>query len=392
MNVPLVTRLLAAARSGVLVVDADGRVVFVNDAAARLLGLTAPAAAGRPVSELLAAHPPLLRLVAGAAAGEATPPKTELAIRTAGRERTIGCTAHAGRDEQGRPLGALVLFKELSRVETGLEATLARERLAAVGAMAAAVAHEMRNPLAGIRLSATLLKRRLPPALDEAGLLDEIIAEVRRLEETVSRCLTYLRPLSLAFEEVDLNQVVREALGLCAASAAVPLVEPATAEAGGAAGAVRVELRLAEGLPRITADPDRLREAVANLITNALQAMEGKGGTLTLATAVLAPAGEPAGEGSARRSAGAEEPAVAVTVRDTGPGIDPDILDRIFYPFFTTKADGSGVGLATVQKIAAGHGGWVDVASEPGRGATFRLVLPLAPAGRKGGVSGWRAA
>ncbi len=382
MTAPLIARLLAAARSGAIAIDVEGRVALLNEAAGRLLGLPPGEQVGRPLTEALAQHPALARLLAEAATQEAPPTKAELSLEIDGRERVIGFTVHPARDEEGRPAGTLVLLKELSQIETDLEATLARERLAAVGAMAAAIAHEMRNPLAGIRLSASMLKRRMGPAPGEAGLLDEIIVEVRKLEETVNRCLTYLRPMTLAAEAVDVNRIVREALALCEASHACALGEEAARRPGGRA--VRVELRLADGLPPVTGDPNRLREAVANLITNAIEAMRESGGTLTLTTGLL-PGGPPAAPGvrvaAADGVSGAPcaggAPVVAVTVADTGPGIEPDILDKIFYPFFTTKADGSGVGLATVQKIVTGHGGRIEVASEPGRGATFRMVLPL---------------
>ncbi len=370
MSALLVARLLASARSGAIAIDAEGRVALLNEAARRLLGLPPGEYVGRPLTDALRPYPALARLLEDAVtleappSLEALPSRAELALVVEGRERTLGFTVHASRDETGRPIGALVLLKGLSRIETGLEATLARERLAAVGAMAAAIAHEMRSPLAGIRLSASMLKRRIDPSLTEAGLLDEIIVEVRKLEDTVNRCLTYLRPLALVTQEVELNRLVREALALCEA----PL-----AEAGRAA--LRVELRLAEVLPIVVGDPDRLREAVANLITNALEAMREGGGTLTLLTEALAP-----GPGPAAGGATGSPSAVAVTVADTGPGIEPDILDQIFSPFFTTKAYGSGVGLATVQKIVTGHGGRVEVSNEAGRGATFRIVLPLPPA------------
>lgn len=351
MSAHLVARLLAVARSGAIAIDAEGRVALLNDAARDLLGLPPGNPTGRPLAEVLASCPSLARLLDGALAAAAdgnTLPaeKAEAAVVVGGRERAVGFTVHAARDEAGRPLGALVLLKALSQIETGVETTLARERLAAVGAMAATIAHEMRNPLAGIRLSASMLKRRLEATPAEDGLLDAIITEVRTLEQTVNRCLTYLRPVALEVTEVCVNDVVREALAL-------------TEEALVSAGSIEMRLDFAEGLPRVTGDPNRLREAVCNLVSNAIDAMREQGGTLTLAT------GPSSG------------PGVAITVADTGPGIAPDILDSIFYPFFTTKPEGSGVGLATVQKIVTGHGGGVEVQSEPGRGASFRIVLPI---------------
>lgn len=356
MSADLVAHLLAVARSGAIAIDAEGRVALLNDAARTLLGLAPGNHEGRVLADLLAPFPSLGRLLddALAAAGGASPPaeKAEAALVVGGRERAVGFTVHAARDREGRPIGALVLLKALSQIETGREATLARERLAAVGSMAATIAHEMRNPLAGIRLSASVLKRRLETAPVEGEMLDAIITEVRKLEETVNRCLTYLRPLALELADVSVNGTVREAIALAEGSlAAVPGVD--------------LRLRLTEGLPPVAGDANRLREAVSNLVSNAIEAMREDGGTLTIET------------GSA------PGPGVAITVADTGPGIDADILDSIFYPFFTTKAEGSGVGLATVQKIVTGHGGGVEVQSEPGRGACFRIVLPARPGARQ---------
>ncbi len=351
MSGPLVARLLAVARSGAIAIDAEGRVALLNDAARDLLGLPSGDPTGRPLADALASCPSLARLLAdalAAAEGTSTPvEKAEAAVVVGGRERAVGFTVHAARDEAGRPIGALILLKALSRIETGVETTLARERLAAVGAMAGAIAHEMRNPLAGIRLSASMLVRRIAPSPPDAALLEAIIAEVRKLEDTVNRCLTYLRPIALDLAEVSVNAIVCEALALAERALA-------------GAAPIDVRLDLAEGLPPVSGDANRLREAVANLVTNAIEAMRDEGGRLTLATAT------------------SPGPGVAITVTDTGPGIEPDILDSIFYPFFTTKADGSGVGLATVQKIVTGHGGGVEVASEPGHGASFRIVLPAA--------------
>jgi signal transduction histidine kinase len=362
MNALLVARLLATARSGAIAIDADGRIVLLNEAARRLLDLPPGEQVGRQLSEALRAQPVLTRLLAdaiavGPHAAQLPAAKAEVALVVGGRERAVGFTVHPASDESGRAVGALVLLKELSQIETGVETTLARERLAGVGAMAAAIAHEMRNPLAGIRLSASMLRRRLDLGPGEAGLLDEIVAEVRKLEDTVNRCLTYLRPLALDRQEVQLNEAVRGALALCEGTLAAT------------EGRVRVEVGLADGLPPVVGDAHRLREAIANLVTNAVEATGEAGGVVTVSTAC------PHGD-----RADVVPSAVYVSVADTGPGIEPDIMDKIFYPFFTTKAGGSGVGLATVQKIITGHGGCVEVSSEPGRGANFRIVLPVPPA------------
>jgi two-component system sensor histidine kinase HydH len=226
-----------------------------------------------------------------------------------------------------------------------LEAAMAqRERLAALGDVAAAFAHEVRNPLNAVSMGLQRLRAEFTPdPPDEYGrFVDLMQGEVKRLNLTVDQFIALARPLPLAPTRVPADEL----LGTLAA-----LLAPEARAAG-------VELRVAvpDGLAPIVADRDRLAEVLLNLARNGLQAMPS-GGVLTLGA-------EPERDG------------LALTVADTGAGIAPDILPRIFDPYFTTKADGLGLGLAIARRIVEAHGGTLEVDSAPGQGSRFRIRLP----------------
>jgi signal transduction histidine kinase len=219
------------------------------------------------------------------------------------------------------------------------------ERLATVGKMAAQITHEVRNPLASIGLYVELLGDELADGPEARRLITSIISEVDRLTEITE---TYLRFARLPRPKLD-----REDLAAIAAS----VVEQSRAELAQAQIALGAELG---GAPvEVAADESQLRQALLNLIRNAREAMSA-GGRLTI------------------RLAGRADGMAELTISDTGSGIAAEHLSKIFDPFFSTKARGTGLGLALVQQIAVEHGGRIEVESQPGSGTTFRLVLPLA--------------
>jgi signal transduction histidine kinase len=233
------------------------------------------------------------------------------------------------------------------------------ERLATVGRMAAQIAHEVRNPLSSIGLNAELLGDELGAQADEARrLVASIIGEVDRLTEITE---TYLR-----FTRLPRPKLEREDLGA--------LVESVIALARGeiAQEGIALAVDVAPDLPEVSADEAQLRQALLNLIRNAREALAGAA-IKKLGIAVTAGRQEP------RR--------VVVRVSDSGAGIGERDLGKIFDPFFSTKAQGTGLGLALVQQIVVDHGGQIDVESAPGRGTTFTLTFPVAAASVVGGVA-----
>jgi two-component system, NtrC family, sensor histidine kinase HydH len=225
------------------------------------------------------------------------------------------------------------------------------ERLAALGKLLAGVAHEVRNPLAGIRSTAQLWQRGVVGLDDES--LEGLVHEVDRLEEIVSRLLQFSRADAQDFIPGDLNAVVSEAARL--------------AEGPAVSKGVRLEVDLQTDLPRVAMARSALLQVFRNLTANAVQAMAA-GGTLRLTTRFDQP-----------------RQVVLAAVDDTGPGLAPEVIGHLFEPFFTTKAEGTGLGLAIAREIALAHRGDLRAANRPDRpGASFTIVLPVSPALRNG--------
>ena len=234
----------------------------------------------------------------------------------------------------------------------GFEKLKEESRLAALGTMAAGLAHEIRNPLAGIKGAAQYLQAgREGP---DAEMVRVIVDEVDRLNQVVSQFLDYARPMQLHLEEADVAALIGNVVGVINAQGLPPNV------------VLREEHALVR--PPLPVDVVKLKQVLLNLCQNGLQAMKS-GGTLTLHTRV----------GRLRDPKARYAPAVELVVEDTGVGIAVEDLDKLFVPFFTTRHDGTGLGLAISRRIVHAHGGELDVSSTVGRGTTFTVRIPLSP-------------
>jgi signal transduction histidine kinase len=343
-------------RNGVLAVTCDGRIAVMNEVAYHILGLRPRTTdIGLPYLEALKDRPDVARIVAGAFELSHLPNRAELRIKSTGK--VIGYTLSQVRDAQGRVTGATLFFKDLTRVEQLEERERLRDRLAALGEMAAAIAHEVKNPLAGIEVMAGLLKRQLAESEDAQSILQDIIKEAKMANAIVLEVLDFVRPIRLQVERIALADVFRDALTM--AESHVPR------------GMVQVAVQLPEELPPIQGDPHQLRQLFTNLLTNAFEALGGRGSVALVAT--LQPAEEEHITGGELHSV----PMIQVEISDDGPGMPSDVMERAFSPFFTTKAKGSGLGLAIVRKIVDAHDGRIDVSAHPTGGTRFRVTLPV---------------
>jgi PAS domain S-box-containing protein len=342
-------------RNGVLAVTADGRVAVMNDVAYRILGLKPRTNdIGRQFTEVLKDEPDITRMVTSAFELSHLPNRAELRLKTTGK--VIGYTLSQVRSPHGRVTGATLFFKDLTRVEQLEERERLRDRLAALGEMAAAIAHEVKNPLAGIEVMAGLLKRQLADSQDAQAILADIIKEAKMANAIVLEVLEFVRPIRLQVERVSLGDAITDAVSL--------------SEGHGLRGQVAIDAFLPADLPAIQGDPHQLRQIFTNLLINAYEALNGHG-TVRIAAATLPEEDLPGG------SENVSGPTVLVEVIDDGPGMAPEVVDKIFSPFFTTKPQGSGLGLAIVRKIVDAHDGRIDVNSRPGQGTTFRVTLPV---------------
>jgi signal transduction histidine kinase len=348
--------IVAGMRNGVLAMARDGRLALINDEAYRIFGLSpAPGGdLGRPFSDVLREWPAVIRVMSSAFELSHLPNRAELRLKDL--DRVIGYTLSQVKNDSGMPIGAVLFFKDLTRVEQLEEQERLRDRLASLGEMAAGIAHELKNPLAGIEVMAGLLRRQVPDSKAAQSLLADILSEAKLANAIVVEMLEFVRPIRLQVERTDVADVLHQAITL--------------AESKAARGQVTVDLDMSPDLPMIEGDHHQLCQVFTNLLTNAFEALGGTGDVQITGTAVAAeeesvPGVEPAG------------PMIQVTVSDSGPGVPPEVMDRIFSPFFTTKPQGSGLGLAIVRKIIDAHDGRIDIGARQGGGTTFRVTLPV---------------
>jgi PAS domain S-box-containing protein len=344
-------------RTGVLAITRDGRLAAMNDLAYRVLGLTARTAdLGRPFVDVLHDCAEVSRVLQEAFDSDDLPNRAEMRLRKTGR--AIGYTLSRIHDDQGELVGATLFIKDLTRVEQMEERDRLRDRLAALGEMAAAIAHEVKNPLASIEVMAGVLKRQLSEQPESLETLNDIIKEAKMANAIVVEVLEFVRPIQLQVDRTSLPEVLKDSITL--------------AEGKRRRGSVSIRTDFALDVPELLADSHQLRQLFSNLLANAFEALGGEG-HVDIRAYLLEAEEEPNGTGEV------EAPQVVVEIRDNGPGIAPDDLERIFSPFFTTKPQGTGLGLAIVRKVVDAHDGRIDAVSAPGRGATFRVTLPVVP-------------
>jgi len=337
--------MLANMRDGLVLVDAQGRLVDVNAAANTLLRLP-PDAIGRDAGEVLHAWPALLGLKDDA---------IEISIPAAPETtRWLEAGVTPLRNARGANLGRLLLVRDISERKNAEEARrrldaqlVQAQKVESLGVLAGGIAHDFNNMLMVIRGNIELAVAELPADASVRDHLEVVNATVERAAELARHMLAYAGKVHIRLARVDLSEVVRHV----APMVRVVVPDPIT-----------VRWELAEGLPHAQIDVVQMRQVVMNLVRNAVEAIDTRPGVIVLRT----------GEQN-----GPEERCVFLEVADTGPGIDPSVIDRVFDPFFTTKFIGRGLGLAAALGVVRSHNGTVEVTSVPGQGAKFRVSLPV---------------
>ena len=342
--------IVTGMRNGVLALTREGLLTLINDEAYRIFGITPRRTdLGRPVADVLRGHPEVVRLLSGVFKLHLLPNRAELRLRPSGK--VLGYTLALVRDDAGRVVGASMFFKDLTHVEQLEERERLRDRLAAVGEMAAAIAHEVKNHLTGIEVMAGLLRRKITDAPEAQSMLTDIINEAKMANSIVQDVLAFVRPIRLQVERTAVADAVRAAVKL--------------ADTKARRGDTSVDVRVPRGLPPIHGDQYQLAQLFTNLLINAYEAMEGRGRVVITAKTL-------------RVDDGAEgRDVVVVELADEGPGMPQEIADKVFSPFFTTKPQGSGLGLSIVGKIVNAHDGSIDLETLPGRGTLIRVTLPV---------------
>ncbi|HLW97686.1 MAG TPA: ATP-binding protein [Candidatus Acidoferrales bacterium] len=343
-------QVMAGLEDGLILFSPEGRAVLVSPAMEKFLGTTFDKLLGHKAAEIFPADHPLRRVLVFE--GERLQPLDSAEIEltgTAGSSgpRHVGLTVHAVRDSESaapETWGALITLRDLeSREKIGSELETS-ERLSALTRITAGVAHEVKNPLNSMRLWLENLKESLPAGHEGSRQAVRVLdSEIERLDRVVKRFLDFTKPVEMRLEDVPLAPLL---------SRVAELARPQTERSK-----VTVDLRLATDVPGLRGDSELLRQAVLNLVLNAVEAMP-EGGRLTI--------------GLERRGDSA-----VIMVADTGKGIPPEQRNRIFQLFFTTRKGGSGMGLATTFRIVQLHNGSIDFVTETGRGTAFRIELPL---------------
>jgi two-component system sensor histidine kinase PilS (NtrC family) len=329
--------------SGLVTVTLDGAITSINEAACDILGVTELAALGQPLANRIPNLKPVLDEVGPV--GSVRRHEVD-AIRVDGSLRRLGVSATPLSDHSAQIIGRVIHFQDLTELRRMEQAVQRSERLASIGRLAAGIAHEIRNPLASISGSVEVLKS-LPGADTETRqLVDIAVREVDRLDRLISDLLDYARPRTEERQPLDLGEMIGE-IGLS--------IEHERRDRN-----ISVAVDAEPGVG-IDGASGQIRQVLWNLIRNAIDAMPS-GGTLRMAS-------------SLEELTGGHREAV-VTVSDTGVGIPEEDLDRIFEPFFSTKPNGTGLGLATVARIVEDHRGNIDMQSDQGKGTTFTVRFP----------------
>lgn len=335
--------------SGLVAVDPGGRVTAFNRAAESITGVTAGEALGQPWEAIFGSGVKIEEVSRAISDGSEPAPRYEFRLRRRdGSQVPVGISFWSLRSGTGDAAGLIGVCQDLSSIKQMEQRMRQADRLAAVGRLSANMAHEIRNPLASISGAVEALARDLPPDETRSQLAEIVLRESARLNQIVGDFLEYARPAPMAPLEINMAEILDEVL---------LLIEHRSLPAD-----LKITREYGDALPT-RADPQRMRQAVWNLCLNAVQAMPD-GGELQV--------------GADRRRDGGGRLQIAIT--DTGQGIAESDLPHIFEPFFSTKPEGSGIGLAVVYRVVEEHGGSIEVRSRPGEGTTFTLTLPAADA------------
>ena len=350
--------ILARLSTGVIALEPDLRVRTANQAASAILGVDLEGAVGRPFDESIS-DAPLFREFLGPVmqrlAARERDWREQLELPSEGGRRVLMCACTALPNDLGAEPGVVLVFDDITTL-------LQAQRDAAWGEVARRLAHEIKNPLTPIQLSAERMRRKFLGSMNpqDAQVLERathtIVAQVDAMKQMVNAFSEYARAPDLHFARFDLNQLVTEVVDLYRAQA----------------NDVQLRLHLDDQLPEISADRMRIRQILNNLVTNSLEALEGREGACI--------------DVETHRAEEGGTPTASVVVADNGPGFPRESIGTVFDPYVTTKPKGTGLGLEIVKKIVEEHGGRIEADNRSAGGARVKIVLPLGDSARMAGA------
>jgi two-component system, NtrC family, nitrogen regulation sensor histidine kinase GlnL len=341
---------------GVIVLDETGAVTHVNPAAEELAGISQRQAKGAFFRDIFKGEAQLNELVEKTiATGMSFSDHENIVLKRNGKLTPVGASTSPLLSSAGERIGTIVLLRDLTNVRELEEAVRNADRLSSLGALAAGLAHEIKNPLGGIKGAAQLLEMEFPEKEELREYIRVMLKEVQRVNVIVEELLALASPGRLKQGKVNLHRVLSD----------IVLLQKRATDGRD----ISIHQNFDPSIPPILADEALLTQLFLNLIKNAIEAV-GEPGVVKVTSRVLSDYSmTQKGERRARM--------VAIEVADNGPGITPDVLENLFTPFFTTKSKGTGLGLAICQKIVSEHRGMIKVDSDPLRGTVFTVMLPL---------------
>ena len=344
---------------GVVILDKDGRIEMVNSEANRLFGAPRELLAGEDLAHALGSDHPVVEIIQRVVrSGRASiHDEVEFPRRLASAVPVdVAVSILDGPERDASQFASIaVALRDRSTARTLREEVSERERQESYGTIAAGIAHEVKNPLGGIRGAAELIG--MDPSNERARKVSALIVkEVDRISDLVDELMVFARGDQLRVESVNIHRPLDALLDLLQFERGYENIE--------------IKRVYDPSLPEIAADADRLQQAFLNLARNAMQAMEEKGGTLVLSTGMTLTHRLVDEEGQ-------PQPTIEVSFADTGPGISPETLTRMSTPFYTTKRKGTGLGLSVARHWIGRHGGRIRIDSVPGEGTRVDVHLPL---------------
>ena len=347
------TDILESLGGGVVAVDSEGFITLFSRAASEILGLNAADVVGHPYSEVVGdCASDILHTLA---TGESARSEEKVLTRSDGRQVPVRFNTARVQGDDGEVEGAVETFEDISKLKELSRQVSRVSTLTALGEMAATVAHEIRNPLGGIGGFAGLLERDLSFDDPRRRLVKKVIEGVESLNRMVTNLLNYTRPLQLNKRPVDLVQVVEDSIGFF------------EIDAGNRLENVELVRKYSDSEVSCNVDPEQIQQIMLNLLHNAVQAMPS-GGCVKIGLSEV--------EGSIDSRTSLDTQCVSLSVSDSGIGMTEEVKTKLFMPFFTTKEDGNGLGLATAKKVIEAHGGEIQVESELDRASVFTIFIP----------------
>ncbi len=324
------SNLLESISDGVIATDLDGKIIIFNRSATQILGYTTEEVTGKPFEKIFGRkfHQDTQNL------------KSNILKAKSGRMVPVAEKDSAIIDSTGKPIGMVKVFQDLTEILELKASIQQKERLALIGEMSATIAHEIRNPLGGIRGFASFLAKDIPESHPTHKYVEKILQGIQILEKIVNDLLEYTRPIELQYKRFPLSKILEES---------IEILNPDKEK-------ISVMIKCPQTM-EILGDEDKLKQVFRNIFSNSIQSIKDRG-KITI-------------------TAQQENNFVRIEVKDTGSGIKKDVLPKIFSPFFTTKEKGTGLGLAISQKIINAHNGQIKAESKYGKGTKITIWLPI---------------